>query len=93
MFNFNTKNDIIGCTRESRCISCASEGNLSDSYLKQCIFVCFHNHPSGSSIEFREDIEVNKSLKECGNLIDIRILDCVIIGDNSYVSLMKKGII
>ncbi|SCL95824.1 DNA repair protein [Bacillus wiedmannii] len=48
---------------------------------------------SGHSMESYEDVEVTKRLKECGNIIGIPLLDHVIIGDNSYVSLMKKGII
>ncbi|OKO50962.1 DNA repair protein RadC (plasmid) [Bacillus toyonensis] len=44
-------------------------------------------------MESQEDIEVTKRLKECGIIIDIPLLDHVIIGDNSYVSLMKKGVI
>ncbi|EJS68619.1 hypothetical protein ICY_04693 [Bacillus cereus BAG2X1-3] len=53
--------------------------------------ICFHNHPSGHSVESHEDIEVTKRLKECGIIIVIPLLDHVIIGDNSYVSLMIKG--
>lgn len=44
-------------------------------------------------MESQEDVEVTKRLKECGIIIGIPLLDHVIIGDNNYVSLMKKGII
>ncbi|HDR7499582.1 DNA repair protein RadC [Bacillus toyonensis] len=44
-------------------------------------------------MEFHEGVEVTKRLKESGNIIGIPLLDNVIIGDNNYVSLMKKGII
>jgi len=44
-------------------------------------------------MESYEDVEVTKRLKECGNIIGIPLLDHVIIGNNSYVSLTKKGII
>lgn len=55
--------------------------------------ICCHPHPSGDPVESNEDIEVTKRLKECGIIIGIPLLDHVIIGENSYVSLMKKGII
>ncbi|PEW85432.1 DNA repair protein RadC, partial [Bacillus thuringiensis] len=48
---------------------------------------------SGHSMESHEDVEVTKRLKECRIIIGIPLLDHVIIGDNSYVSLLKKGII
>ncbi|PGY11961.1 DNA repair protein RadC [Bacillus cereus] len=47
---------------------------------------------SGHSIESREDIEATRRLKECGDIIGIRLLDHVIIGDNNFVSLRRKGI-
>ncbi|HDX9535322.1 TPA: DNA repair protein RadC [Bacillus thuringiensis] len=44
-------------------------------------------------MESQEDVELTKRLKECRIIIGIPLLDHVIIGDNSYVSLLKKGII
>lgn len=98
VFNLNTKNEIIGC-------SIVFEGTVDSSLVhpretfrtailnNASSIICFHNHPSGHSVESHEDVEVTKRLKECGNIIGIPLLDHVIIGDNSYVSLMKKGII
>ncbi|HDR8522613.1 TPA: hypothetical protein QC471_004572 [Bacillus toyonensis] len=37
------------------------------------------------------NVEVTKKLKECRNIIGVPLLGQVIIRDNSYVSLMKKG--
>ncbi|MCM3478954.1 JAB domain-containing protein [Caldibacillus thermoamylovorans] len=54
-------------------------------------FIVGHNHPSGNPTPSREDIEVTKRLVETGKIIGIDLLDHIIVGDNSYVSLKEKG--
>ena len=56
------------------------------------IIVC-HNHPSGDPSPSDEDINITLRLKECGRLMGIELIDHIIIGGNSYVSLKEKGII
>lgn len=43
-----------------------------------------HNHPSGTAIPSRADIQVTKRLVECGKLMNIHLLDHIIIGDDIY---------
>lgn len=52
-----------------------------------------HNHPSGDPKPSDEDIALTKRLIETGQIIDIPVLDHIIIGQGSYVSLKEKGII
>lgn len=54
------------------------------------IIVC-HNHPSGDPTPSKEDINVTKRIKECGNIMGIELLDHIIIGDNKYISLKERG--
>ncbi|UFJ39056.1 DNA repair protein RadC [Brevibacillus humidisoli] len=53
--------------------------------------ICLHNHPSGDPTPSREDIAVTRTLREVGELIGITLLDHVIIGDGSFVSLKEQG--
>ena len=55
--------------------------------------ILVHNHPSGDPSPSQEDIDLTVKLVEAGKLLDIKVLDHVIIGDNRYVSLKEKGII
>lgn len=55
--------------------------------------VLVHNHPSGDPAPSREDLGLTKRVKEAGDLIGIRLMDHIIIGDNSYISLKERGII
>lgn len=50
-----------------------------------------HNHPSGSSEPSTEEIEVTKRLAEAGRILGIEMLDHLVIGDDSFVSLKEKG--
>lgn len=50
-----------------------------------------HNHPSGNPSPSPEDIEVTKRLLEAGSIMGIDVLDHVIIGDHSFISLKEKG--
>lgn len=51
-----------------------------------------HNHPSGDPTPSREDIQLTKQLGEAGKILDICIVDHIIIGENSYVSLKERGL-
>lgn len=55
--------------------------------------ICVHNHPSGDPSPSREDIEFTKSLVKAGEILNIKVLDHIIIGDNTYYSFARSGII
>jgi len=50
-----------------------------------------HNHPSYNSTPSREDKEVTKRLAEAGKILGIELLDHIIVGGNSHISLKEKG--
>jgi DNA repair protein RadC len=52
-----------------------------------------HNHPSGDPTPSREDIEITERLKKVGELMGVRILDHIIIGNGDYVSLADRGLL
>lgn len=92
----NTKNHVIAT-------SMVSVGTLSESLVhprelfKEAVnhsassIILVHNHPSGDPSPSREDIMLTKRIAEGGKLLDIQVLDHVIIGDNTYVSLREQG--
>lgn len=45
-----------------------------------------HNHPSGEVEPSREDISVTKRISSCGELMGIRLIDHIIVGDGKYYS-------
>jgi len=53
--------------------------------------IMVHNHPSGDPKPSAEDLSVTKALKQLTDLLPIRLLDHIIIGRKSYVSLQDSG--
>ncbi|MEG0255598.1 MAG: DNA repair protein RadC [Vagococcus sp.] len=55
--------------------------------------IVVHNHPSGNPNPSKQDIAFTHRLVECGKLIGIDVLDHLIIGENSYISMKETDII
>jgi len=51
-----------------------------------------HNHPSGDPTPSREDLELTGRLRQAGELMGVRVLDHVIIGNGQYVSFVDRGL-
>ncbi|GMQ64987.1 RadC family protein [Vallitalea maricola] len=54
--------------------------------------ILLHNHPSGDPTPSREDILITKRIINAGDIIGIKLLDHIIIGDGNYISLKEQGI-
>ncbi|MGL4861626.1 MAG: JAB domain-containing protein [Cetobacterium sp.] len=52
-----------------------------------------HNHPSGDLKPSRKDIELTNELKNLLEVLDIRLLDHFIMGENDYFSFYDNGLI
>ncbi len=55
------------------------------------IFV--HNHPSGNPEPSKSDREITRELIQAGVVMQIKVLDHIIIGDNRYFSFAGDGFI
>lgn len=55
--------------------------------------ILIHNHPSGDPEPSKEDIAVTSRIRDAGNLIGIRLMDHIIIGDNTYMSFKEEGLL
>lgn len=53
--------------------------------------IAFHNHPSGETTPSQQDIQLTNRLYEAGELLGIKLLDHLIIGDGTFTSLKEKG--
>ena len=56
------------------------------------IAVC-HNHPSGNVKPSKLDIDLTRRIKEGGALLEIKLIDHLIVGDNKYYSFADEGMI
>ena len=55
-------------------------------------FVIVHNHPSGSTRPSEADINFAIMLRMLGQMMNIPLMDCLIIGDNEYLSFSEAGL-
>ena len=55
--------------------------------------ILVHNHPSGDPTPSDCDREVTERVYTSGELLGIRLLDHIIIGDQKYVSFREQGIL
>ncbi len=67
--------------------------------VRQCLrhnaaaVIFAHNHPSGISEPSRADESLTRRLKEALDLVDIRLLDHIVVGDGEFTSLAERGLI
>jgi DNA repair protein RadC len=94
IFCLNTKNKIVG-------VHTISIGSLNATIVhprevfkaallnNAAAIICIHNHPSGDPEPSKEDIEITRRLVEAGEILGIRVLDHVIIGER-YLSMKER---
>ncbi|MBI4639287.1 MAG: DNA repair protein RadC [Candidatus Tectomicrobia bacterium] len=54
--------------------------------------IFLHNHPSGDPTPSEEDIGITRRLIQTGEIIGIRVLDHIIVGDKRYISFLDEGL-
>lgn len=59
--------------------------------VKAVNIIVLHNHPSGDPTPSRNDIIATGNIKSAGEIIGIKLIDHIIIGDNKYVSFKEEG--
>jgi DNA repair protein RadC len=67
---------------------------MKDAIKHDAVSLIFvHNHPSGDPEPSRYDREVTRELVFAGNIMHIRVLDHIIIGNDRYYSFAAEGLI
>lgn len=59
--------------------------------LSASAIICVHNHPSGNVLPSKPDIDLTKNLISVGNILGIKVLDHIIIGNNNYYSFLENN--
>ena len=94
----DTKLHFIGEERITRGTVDASLLSTRDLFLaalrcRAVNIILIHNHPSGDPTPSRQDIVLTEKVSKAGELIDIKLIDHIVIGDRSYVSFAESGLI
>ena len=98
VLGLNQKNRITGHKEISSGTLTSSLVNPSEVFtaamrLRAPAIICVHNHPSGDPMPSLEDQEITRRLKECGEMLAIRVLDHVILGADRYYSFSDRGLL
>jgi DNA repair protein RadC len=59
--------------------------------LNAAALILAHNHPSGVSDASHQDIAVTERIRDALELIDARLLDHIVIGDNEVYSIIAES--
>jgi DNA repair protein RadC len=62
-------------------------------HLCAAAVVFVHNHPSGDPAPSPEDQDITRRLKETGDLLGIRVLDHVVLGEERFYSFSDRGLL
>jgi len=54
--------------------------------------ILVHNHPSGDPTPSPEDVTLTRMAVQAGKLMDIEVLDHLVIGQGTFVSMKEKGL-
>ena len=93
----NTKNRVI---RQQ----CVYIGNVSSALarvgelFREAVrdnaagLILVHNHPSGDPTPSPDDLRLTAEVLAAGRLLDVQVLDHVVLGSDTYVSLRDSGV-
>ncbi len=95
---FNTRQMLIGEQMMSKGTVNASLAGTREIYIEALRYqavslILVHNHPSGDPEPSKEDILLTERVRKAGELMGIRLLDHIVIGDSAYVSMKERGLL
>ncbi len=61
--------------------------------LRAAAVVLYHNHPTGDPEPSAEDLALTRRLAASGSLLGIEVLDHIVLGAGTHVSLKERGIL
>ena len=87
------------------CVDLVSVGSLNQSIVhprevfktallsNAAAVLLIHQHPTGDPSPSSEDIAITRRLKEAGEILGLKVLDHIIIGEGEYLSFVERGLL
>jgi len=54
--------------------------------------IVIHNHPSGDPTPSPDDVAITRAILQAGELLDVKLLDHIIVGNGRFVSMKERGL-
>ena len=94
----DAKNHVVGQVEVYRGNVSASLVRVAEVFteaVRRCVprIVVAHNHPSGDPTPSPDDLHLTAELIAAGRLLGIEVLDHLVIGSHSFVSLRDRGVV
>ena len=65
---------------------------FKEAYIQNATaFICVHNHPNGDVTPSKDDLITTERLKQIGIMMGIKLVDHVIVSENSYYSFLENN--
>ena len=96
VLHLNTKNVVVGQERVyvgNVSASLVRVAELFTGAVRRCAprILLVHNHPSGDPTPSVDDLNLTANAIAAGRLLDIELLDHIVVGRDSWVSLCDRG--
>ena len=87
----DNKNSVLGIFRVSHGTANFAVCNPREVFIRALVvgasgFFLVHNHPSGNPNPSKDDLDCMERMKKTGNLIGIKLIDFLIVGENAAFS-------
>ncbi len=93
----DTKNHVVSVVTAYRGNVSAVQCRVGELYrdavrLNAAGVILVHNHPSGDPAPSPDDLHLTAEALAAGRLLDIQLLDHIVIGRSTFVSLRDRGV-
>lgn len=93
----NVRNRILKLVRLYSGSVNSSQVRISEVFRQAVIengvaIIVAHNHPSGDPLPSPDDVALTRAIVQSGKLLDIDVLDHLVIGSSTWVSLKERGL-
>jgi DNA repair protein RadC len=87
------------------CMDLVSVGSLNQSIVhprsvfqtallsNAAALILVHQHPTGDPAPSSEDLSITRRLSEAGEIMGIKVLDHIIVGDGEYLSFVERSLL
>jgi len=91
----NSRNHLIGVEELYKGAQNGSTVRICEIFttavrMNAVSIIIAHNHPSGDSSESPEDVNLTREVIAAGDLLDIKVLDHLVIGQKNYTSIRRQ---